>query len=82
MQQHQAKSILENEDFKAALRILVQKIKEEDTVMGVKTFEELIGRQIAIEKIVTWIDDIFQIQSGEWNNIEDSDYDGILKKIK
>ena len=82
MQKHQAQSLMEKEDFKAGLRLLVLKLKEEDTVMGVKTFEELIGRQIAIEKIRQWIDEVFQIQSGEWYNTEDTDYDGILKKIK
>jgi len=82
MLQHEARNLLEDENFKSGLRLLVEKIKEEDTVMGVKNFPELLGRQIAIEKIVSWIDDIFQIKNGSWNKPEDTDYDGILKMIK
>ena len=82
MEKHQAESLLEHEDFKAGLRILVAKLKEENTVMGVKTFDELIGRQIAIQKVTSWIDEIFQIKKGEWYGKEEDDYDGILKMIK
>lgn len=58
---------------KEAFRILKQKIKSVDTVVGVKDEKELIGRARAIEIINAWLIELWNVSYPELPEPEEDD---------
>lgn len=68
------------ENNKDAVGILAKKIREVDTVKGIKSEEERLGRELAIKIVESWISEVYGIawQSDFFYEEED---DGIVKYL-
>jgi hypothetical protein len=58
---------------KEALKILKQKIKKIDTVMGINTVKDFQGRQLAIKIINEWLTELWNIAYPELPEPEEDD---------
>lgn len=60
------KQFLDDENAREALRLLLLKCKEIDTVRGVQSYTELQANKKAINIIEDWVEELFGIARGEW----------------
>jgi len=67
------KNFLEEESNKEALRLLLHKIKELDTVHGVESYTELQANKKAIDKIESWVEELFGVSREELRDVEEDE---------
>ena len=63
------------EDNKEALKVLYLKVKELDSVLDIKDNIEatVIGRQLAIDTIFEWLQELFSISRADWETLKEND---------
>ena len=67
------KNFLEEESNTEALRLLLRKIKELDTVHGVESYTELQANKKAIDKIESWVEELFGVSREELRDVEEDE---------
>lgn len=63
------------EDNKEAIKLLHLKMMELDSVSDIKDNIEatVLGRQLAIETIMEWLQEIFSISRADWETLKEDD---------
>lgn len=71
------KQFAEDENAKEAIRELIRRIDQLDTARDIASEADFMARQMAIDMVEGWIEEIFQVKRGD---IEEIDEDDILKR--
>lgn len=72
---------LQSEDNKEALKLLVDKMKIVSDIRNCKDEKDFSSRKIALEVLEDWISELFEITQSDIRELEESDYDEIIKTI-
>jgi len=88
LQQHDIKELLKNEGFKSALKLLVLKIYNLDTVREINDSQDMseighrqLANKLAIELVESWISEIFGVEDFDEFSALDISENEIFKRI-
>jgi len=73
---------LSNEDNRAAIKLLVERMKLISDIRNARDEKDFLAKKEALLILEDWISDLFDVTKEDLKELEESDYDEIIRNLE